>query len=178
MNQLKQTENPKFCLTASGCLIHQHKVMLIKHKKVKFWLCPGGHIEDNELPHQAAEREFWEETGIKVKAKPFGLMESLGDTQQLPSPFSTNLHWVCRENFERRIKDPRHYQLVSEWSKGCEKHLNFMYLVEAVGSLDFKENVEETDGIAWFREDELDELETLSAIREEVKNAFKVVKGF
>lgn len=174
-NQTTPKHHPKFCWTASGCLIHDHKVLLVKHKKVKFWLCPGGHIEESELPHRAAEREFWEETGVRVKAKPFGLMTSAGGTEQLPSPFSTNLHWVCRENYERRLKDPHHYRLVSEWPKGCEQHLNFMYLVEAVDKVDFKENVEETDGIAWFGLDEVRQMETNPMIKAEVEYAFSLV---
>jgi 8-oxo-dGTP pyrophosphatase MutT (NUDIX family) len=34
------------------------------HEKVKKWLPPGGHIEENELPHEAAIREVEEELGI------------------------------------------------------------------------------------------------------------------
>lgn len=34
------------------------------HEKVKKWLPPGGHIEENELPHEAALREVEEELGI------------------------------------------------------------------------------------------------------------------
>lgn len=34
------------------------------HEKVKKWLPPGGHIEENELPHDAAIREVKEELGI------------------------------------------------------------------------------------------------------------------
>ncbi|MHA2098803.1 MAG: NUDIX domain-containing protein [Candidatus Kariarchaeaceae archaeon] len=34
------------------------------HKKIKTWLPPGGHIEKNETPEEAARREIEEETGI------------------------------------------------------------------------------------------------------------------
>lgn len=34
------------------------------HEKVKKWLPPGGHIEEDELPHDAAIREVEEELGI------------------------------------------------------------------------------------------------------------------
>ncbi len=66
------TQDPKICFTAGGILIHHNKVLLIKHKKLNMWLTPGGHVDERELPHQTAEREFLEETGIKVKAvEPF-----------------------------------------------------------------------------------------------------------
>jgi 8-oxo-dGTP diphosphatase len=49
----------KRCPTAAGVLIHQKKILLILHKKSQLWLPPGGHIDANELPHQAAKREFF-----------------------------------------------------------------------------------------------------------------------
>src|SRR5688572_115523 len=95
-----QSFNAKICLTASGTLIHQGKILLVKHKKLGFWLTPGGHLEPGEMPHQAAEREFWEETSVKVKAAPMGFFPKTGDAQTefLPVPLSSNLHWVSREN--------------------------------------------------------------------------------
>jgi len=165
----------KVCLTAGGCLIHEGKTLLIKHKKLGVWLCPGGHIDPDELPHQAAEREFWEETGVKVKAKPFGLMISLKDSEQVPAPFSCNLHWVCKKNYDMKIKSPKNYGTQKNWKRGCEQHANMLYLVEPTGSLDFKENVEETDGIAWFSLAEMKELDTYDQIKEEVEYAFSLV---
>lgn len=167
--------NAKICLTVSGCLIHEGKTLLVKHKKVKFWLCPGGHIDENELPHQAAEREFWEETGVKVRAMPYGLMVDSVDTEQVPSPFASNLHWVSQKNYRCRMKSPGKYQLEKEWKKGCEQHFNMMYLVEPVAGVDFRENVEETDGIAWFSLDEVLKLDTHPMIKTELKYAFGII---
>jgi len=77
---------PKICYTAAGILIHADKVLLVKHKKLGIWLNPGGHIEAGELPHQAAEREFFEETGVKVQAvDPRGLLKDT-ESQYIPSP--------------------------------------------------------------------------------------------
>ena len=43
------------------------KVLLHLHRKLGMWLPPGGHIEKDELPDEAAVREVLEETGVKVE---------------------------------------------------------------------------------------------------------------
>lgn len=170
----------KICLTAAGCLIHNGKVLLVKHKKVKTWLNPGGHIEANEAPHQAAEREFWEETGVKVRAIDNSRIKPVDNSQYMPDSFTTNLHWVSRPNFDARVaeaaKNNGEYDKEAVWAKGCEQHLNFMYLVEPVGSVDFSENVEETDGIAWFTPAELKKLDLFPNVEQEIALAFKLSK--
>lgn len=40
---------PRFCYTASGVLIINQRVLLLKHKKLATWLTPGGHVEKDEL---------------------------------------------------------------------------------------------------------------------------------
>ena len=53
--------------TATGFVVRNGCVALHWHRKVKAWLPPGGHIEPNEDPVQAAIRETLEETGIAVE---------------------------------------------------------------------------------------------------------------
>lgn len=50
--------------TASVFPVFNGKVLLIKHKKLDMWLPPGGKLEPNETPFEAAERELFEETGL------------------------------------------------------------------------------------------------------------------
>lgn len=165
----------KVCLTAAGVLIHQGKILLVKHKKLGIWLNPGGHIEPDEAPHQAAEREFWEETGVKVRAKRHGFMTEAEAIQFVPSPFVTDLHWVSQENYEARVSGDASKAAHRKYTgRDCEQHLNFDYLVEPIAGVEFFENVEETDGIAWFGPDEIDDLETHPAIKLEIKEAFRL----
>ena len=58
---------PKFRYTCAVFIINEAKVLMIKHKKLQRWLPPGGLIENNETPDQAALREVHEETGLKIK---------------------------------------------------------------------------------------------------------------
>jgi 8-oxo-dGTP pyrophosphatase MutT (NUDIX family) len=47
-------------------VVHDGRVLLHWHAKLQRWLPPGGHIEPNELPDDAAVREVLEETGVVV----------------------------------------------------------------------------------------------------------------
>jgi 8-oxo-dGTP pyrophosphatase MutT (NUDIX family) len=51
-------------ITASGLVIKDAKALLIFHPYITQWFQPGGHIDDCELPIEAAIREVYEETGI------------------------------------------------------------------------------------------------------------------
>lgn len=52
--------------TVAVFIIHQNRVLLFYHKKHQMWLPPGGHIEADELPDEAAVREVKEETGLEI----------------------------------------------------------------------------------------------------------------
>lgn len=51
-------------ITASAIMFGPRGVVLHRHKRLGIWLQPGGHIEPGEWPHQAAQREAFEETGL------------------------------------------------------------------------------------------------------------------
>lgn len=55
-----------FCACAYIVNPNNRKLLLVKHKEYNKWLQPGGHIENNETPEEAAIREVYEETGIKI----------------------------------------------------------------------------------------------------------------
>lgn len=43
------------------------RVLLVEHRKAGLWLYPGGHVEPDEAPAEAAVREVAEETGLAVE---------------------------------------------------------------------------------------------------------------
>src|SRR5437773_900857 len=53
--------------TVAVFVVHAGRVLLHYHRKLGKWLPPGGHIEDDELPDDAARREVLEETGVRVR---------------------------------------------------------------------------------------------------------------
>lgn len=155
----------KICYTAAGMLFRDGAVLMILHKKAGMWLPPGGHIEAGELPHQTAEREFLEETGVLVRAiDPYDALQGAGSTY-LPNPVATNLHWINRATYEARK------QGATITGKGCEQHVTFVYLVAAEDSLELIHNVEETDAIDWIDLSQLDAINTTDDIRSEIAYA-------
>jgi 8-oxo-dGTP pyrophosphatase MutT (NUDIX family) len=53
--------------TVAIFVVWEGKVLLHHHLKLGMWLPPGGHIEEDELPDEAAVREVYEETGLRVE---------------------------------------------------------------------------------------------------------------
>ena len=164
------------CATAAGILVVDGKVLLLLHKKVSIWLAPGGHIDEHELPHQAAEREFFEETSIKVSAySPHPLLSS-HDNEYLPDPIATDLHWISKENYHDRINSshPNKPCLSSLWPKGCEQHYTFIYLVRPLGGTIPVLNEKEALDLRWFSSKGLESNEILPSIRNECLLAMKL----
>lgn len=74
MLRLLQTEKDCFHrhllhghFTGSAFIINTdcEKVLLLHHRKLDKWLQPGGHADGDENIARVAEREAWEETGLK-----------------------------------------------------------------------------------------------------------------
>ena len=53
--------------TVAVFVVWEGKVLLHRHRKLGMWLPPGGHIEENELPDEAAVREVLEEVGCRAR---------------------------------------------------------------------------------------------------------------
>jgi 8-oxo-dGTP pyrophosphatase MutT (NUDIX family) len=181
-----QKFNAKICYTAAAVLIHNDKVLLVKHKKLNKWFSPGGHIEPDELPHQAAERECLEETGVRVRAIDGGITMTPGGatapfadqniaSELLVRPFVLDLHWVSQENYATRLKssDPTQRVTTGLWPKGCEQHIVFLYLVQPVDGVQTTMDKNESDELGWFSIEEIESLPDCGPdIREETRLAF------
>lgn len=49
------------------CFDSQERVVLVRHADAGAWTTPGGAVEPQERPADAARREMWEETGLEVE---------------------------------------------------------------------------------------------------------------
>jgi 8-oxo-dGTP pyrophosphatase MutT (NUDIX family) len=50
---------------ATMYVVNDGATLLHEHEKLGMWLPPGGHIDRDEQPHEAALRETYEETGLE-----------------------------------------------------------------------------------------------------------------
>lgn len=123
--------------TATTFVTHGKRVLLHLHKKIGLWLPVGGHLEDNELPEDAALREVKEETGLDVK-----LIHSDGaidfvDARQLFRP---------------------EYILLEDIGEN-HQHIDLIYFATTATDL-LSPDAGETSNLKWFT---IEEIETLQA---------------
>ncbi len=105
------------------------KFLLIKHKKTGMWLQPGGHIERNEDPEEAAHREVFEETGLYINL--------------MGKRFPRNQDFITPLAIQKDIINESHI------------HADFVYLGIPLENQSEKINHKETEGLNWFSVNEI-----------------------
>lgn len=137
--------------TVAVFLVHSHKILLLKHKKLNMWLPPGGHVDPNELPDEAAVREVKEETGLNIT-----LVGEKG----------------LNVNYPRQLIIPRGIQV--EDIEADHQHINLVYFATLSGNPRFTMNKESTR-MDWYGLDDLP-LDVNDEIRSWCKRAFSEIE--
>ncbi len=116
--------------TASAVVLNDaDEVLLIHHNKIGLWLYPGGHIDPNETPSEAALREVAEETGIHAQ-----VLGENGFTH--PAVQGHTPPWAIIEMDVTDTKDGQH------------RHIDFVYVCRA-SSGTLTAQLEEVGGARW-----------------------------
>lgn len=137
--------------TATAYIFHEEEVLLHYHKKLHTWLPPGGHLEPNETPAEAARREVLEETGLEIE---FIAQENL--KIEAHNAVSLERPYLCLlENIPPYKDLPAH------------QHIDFIYLARIKGEK------KEVEGFRWFKYEELQELALLADVQEVLQQLLK-----
>lgn len=118
--------------TATGFVVHGDATLLHWHHRVKAWLPPGGHIEPNEDPVQAALREVKEETGLDVELIPTQQVPQISNLDQVPPPRTI----LVEDVYDQKV--------------GKHQHIDLIYFTHIPGP-----RPEPPDGWHWFTADDL-----------------------
>ena len=120
--------------TATGFIVRNGCVALHWHRKVKAWLPPGGHIEPNEDPVQAVERETLEETGIAAEVVASAPDVGVEYPRQVAPPYAIMIEDIHDpvEGFHQHIdmiyfcrpKDPPRAELADGWRWASRESLS------------------------------------------------------
>lgn len=133
--------------TVATFVVHEDKLLMLYHDKLKMWLPPGGHIEPNELPDDAAVREVREETGIVVE---------LVGRRALPIDYPRQL--IIPEGVQVEHIAPGH------------EHIDFVYFARPVGDTRIVAG-QGVSRVGWYTKAELDQMPLTDEIRMWVERA-------
>jgi len=78
-------------LTATAFVVRGDATLMHWHKRLGQWMPPGGHVDPDEEPHEAALREVMEETGLACEVVPTGEQHGFAYPRQLPTPVAVLL---------------------------------------------------------------------------------------
>jgi ADP-ribose pyrophosphatase YjhB (NUDIX family) len=133
-------------LTATAIVIDSRKqVLLLWHKKYQKWMPPGGHMDENEIPEEAAKRETKEESGLDVEMigqpNPDFFEHKPSEGHMLKMPYVLLLENV---GDNARTGEPAH------------QHIDFVYLARPIDENQVL-SLQEAEGsdIQWFTRTEV-----------------------
>ncbi|MGI6344640.1 MAG: NUDIX hydrolase [Bacillota bacterium] len=116
--------------TVATFVVWQEQVLLLWHQKLQMWLPPGGHIEPNELPDEAAVREVLEESGIHC--------ELVGER-----PLAVD--------YPRQLVRPAGIQLETITNEPGHEHIDLIYFARVVAGTNTRpQRNSESERIGWY----------------------------
>ena len=128
-----------FCASVFVINPENKKILLIMHKKNHKWTQPGGHIDDDETPEEAALREVYEETGLRVS--------------------------LLGERFPREDDFIRPLGIQKNRHSDGNTHIDIIYAAVPNNDTTPVINAEEESAVRWFSREELDYIDCFPDIK-------------
>ncbi|MCX7338756.1 MAG: NUDIX domain-containing protein [Alphaproteobacteria bacterium] len=125
------------CVTAY-ILNDDNQFFLMYHRKYNHWIPPGGKVEGNETPGEAAIRETFEETGLHI-----ALISPDETPSNIPAPFGIQLNPIIKDSLD---------------------HVDMIYLGKAK-STEFALDASEAVQAQWFTLDQVLLLDTYPEVK-------------
>lgn len=123
----------KKSMTASVYVVNNNRVLLHKHKKYNALFPLGGKVNEDEVPHETAQREVYEESGLEIELYNRDGKLDLGRVVQLYNP----MHMLL-ENIGHEVEN-----------------IDFIYFAKAYSNEVRPQKVESNE-IYWFTKDEIE----------------------
>lgn len=123
----------KIDYAADVFIVNDNAVLLRLHDKYKTWFPPGGHVELDEDPEEAAVREVQEEVGLTV--------ELFGDRAPL------------YDDGEKEVMVPRFINRHA--INDTHEHVSFVYFARSNTRDITQGETEVSDHVRWFTKEEL-----------------------
>lgn len=141
--------------------LEREALLLVYHRKMQKWLSPGGHLEANEIPEEAAKREVFEETGLNIAFFPDEYIHiDRWNARSLVRPFLCLL-----EEIPAYKGEPAH------------QHIDLIFVGYPVGG-ELLKNESEIDDLRWFSLAEIESLTPDDQIFAETQQVAKAVFAF
>lgn len=125
-------------ITSSVYVVYDNKVLLHRHKKYNTLFPLGGKMSEEEVPHEAAIREVYEESGLEVELYNRDSELDLGRVIQLHSSMHTLLENVGHE----------------------VENIDFIYFARAFSN-EVRPQKGESKEVYWFTKEEIESNDTI-----------------
>jgi 8-oxo-dGTP pyrophosphatase MutT (NUDIX family) len=149
-------------LTASMIVLdlETERVLLIFHNATEKWMFPGGHVDEDEAPAEAAQREVLEETGVTAHFdQPWSMLPG---AVALPTPFMV-------AEFPAPHKP--------QWKEPAHHHIDELFIGFADGNTPLAAQLEEVKAAAWVRISKIDDWNVREEVPMVLRSAWARVKG-
>lgn len=138
---------------ATGFVLNRDhtKLLMVHHRKLNKWAAPGGHVEPDETPAEAALREIREETGVEAEIidRPNMILAPKVATEaQLETPFAMLSEYI-----------PEHGEVKAHI------HLDFIFICEADENAIIDRQEKEVKEVKWMAKEDILASNTFDSIR-------------